>query len=263
MQIFSRRPGAKLAEPLVTIAVPSFNQGRFLDQALASIFRQNDVPVEVFVMDGGSTDQSLDVIRHWQSELAGFRSHKDSGQAAAINEAIAQGSAKYVCWLNSDDWFLPGGLSKLLSAAEDNPDAPMVYGRSLNYFDKDATEKEVWVEPFSEQRLALRCIISQPATLIRRTAWQKVQGVDPNLHMAMDYDLWWRLYKDVAPPVFVNDLVAVNRVHSETKTKTRRALHYREAIQVVGKYHGRVPLKWWIAQPYAVWFQTLLSYMGR
>lgn len=263
MLIFSRSPGDNLADPIVTIAIPSFNQGRFLDQALASIFKQNNVPVEVFVMDNGSTDQSRDVIQRWQPEITGFRSYKDSGQAAAINEGIAQGSAKYVCWLNSDDWFLPEGLSKLVSAAEINPDAPMVYGRCLNHFDKDATEKEVWVQPFSEQSMALRCIISQPATLIKRTAWEKVAGVDPTLHMAMDYDLWWRLYKKVAPPVFIDQLVAVNRVHSETKTKTQRALHYREAIRVVKKHYGQVPLKWWVTQPYSVWFQTLLSLMGR
>ncbi len=214
-------------------------------------------------MDGGSTDQSLDVIRHWQSEIGRLSQSQGQWPGRCHQRSRCARFGKYVCWLNSDDWFLPGAFVKTPVGRGGQSDAPMVYGRSLNHFDRDATEKEVWVEPFSEQRLALRCIISQPATLIRRTAWQKVQGVDPNLHMAMDYDLWWRLYKDVAPPVFVNDLVAVNRVHSDTKTKTQRALHYREAIHVVGKYHGRVPLKWWIAQPYAVWFQTLLSYMGR
>ena len=89
-------PETKLADPIVTVAVPSYNQGRFLDQALASIFEQ-DVPVEVFVMDGGSTDNSLEVISRWKDRLAGYRSHSDEGQAAAINEGIAQGRAKYVC----------------------------------------------------------------------------------------------------------------------------------------------------------------------
>ena len=100
-----------MKKPLVTIAVPSCNQGLFLDEALASIFQQ-DVPVEVFVLDGGSTDNSVDVMRKWEQKLAGWRSHPDDGQAAAINEGIAQGSAPFVCWLNSDDWFLTGGLSK-------------------------------------------------------------------------------------------------------------------------------------------------------
>jgi len=95
--------------PLVTIAVPSCNQGRFLDDALTSIFEQQ-LPVEVFVMDGGSTDNSIEIIRKWEGQLAGWRSHKDGGQAAAINEGIALGRAPYVCWLNSDDWFCLLGL---------------------------------------------------------------------------------------------------------------------------------------------------------
>jgi hypothetical protein len=244
------------AEPLVTIAVPSFNQGRFLDDALASIFEQQ-VPVEVFVLDGGSSDNSVEVIRKWERQLAGWRSHADGGQASAINEGIKLGRAPYVCWLNSDDWFLSGGLSKLLRALQAHVEAPAVYGRAWNVVQKTGRRTPVWVEPFAEDRLALRCIISQPATLIRRSAWNAVGGVDESLHMAMDYDLWWRLYKQFGPMHFVDDFVAVNREHEDTKTKSLRRRHYREAMAVVRKYHGSVPLKWWLAQPYAVWFKSI------
>lgn len=245
-----------MAAPLVTIAVPSFNQGRFLDDALSSIFRQ-ELPVEVFVLDGGSTDSSVDVIRQWEHRLAGWRSQSDAGQAAAINEGIAQGKAPYVCWLNSDDWLLPQGLAKLLAQFEKLPDVPAVYGRSWNVVEKSGRRYPVWVEPFNEHRLALRCIISQPATLIRRSAWEAVNGVDGKLHMAMDYDLWWRLYQHAGPLQFVDGFVAVNREHEDTKTKTLRRRHYQEAMGVVRKYYGRVPLKWWLAQPYAVWFKSI------
>lgn len=247
-----------MAEPLVTVAVPSFNQGRFLDDALTSIFQQ-EVPVEVFVLDGGSSDNSLEVIRKWEHRLAGWRSHTDDGQAAAINEGIAQGRAPYVCWLNSDDWFLPGGLEKLIAESEKYPDVPAVYGRAWNVVQKSGKRYPVWVEPFIERRLALRCIISQPATLIRRAAWESVGGVDGKLHMAMDYDLWWRLFKQAGPLRFLDDFVAVNREHEATKTKTQRRRHYQEAIKVVRKHYGRVPWKWWLAQPYAVWFKSILG----
>lgn len=247
-----------MAESLVTIAVPSFNQGRFLDDALASIFQQQ-VPVEVFVLDGGSTDNSVDIIRKWEHRLAGWRSHADDGQAAAINEGIAQGRAAYVCWLNSDDWFLPGGLEKLLAGMEQYPDTPAVYGRSWNVVQKSGKRYPVWVEPFNEHRLALRCIISQPATLIRRSAWEAVGGVDAKLHMVMDYDLWWRLFKQTGSLQFLDDFVAVNREHEDTKTKTQRRRHYQEAMGVVRKYYGQVPLKWWLAQPYAVWFKSIIG----
>ena len=220
------------------------------------MFQQN-LPVEVFVADGGSSDNSLDVIRNWESRLAGWRSHPDEGQAAAINECIARGSAPYVCWLNSDDWLLPGGLARLVKELEARLDTPVVYGRSWNFIERSGKQRPVWVEPFNERRLALRCIVSQPATLIRRTAWEAVGGVDPALHMAMDYDLWWRLYKTVGPLHFMDEFVAVNREHRDTKTKSNRRRHYREAMNVVHKHYGRVPLKWWLAQPYAIWFKAV------
>jgi glycosyltransferase involved in cell wall biosynthesis len=247
-----------MIKPLITIVVPSFNQGRFLDDALSSIFQQ-EVPVEVFVLDGGSTDNSVEVIRKWEQQLAGWRSHADGGQAAAINEGIEQGRAPYVCWLNSDDWFLPGGIATMINALEKNLDAPAVYGRSWNVVEKSGKQYPVWVEPFNERRLALRCIISQPATMIRRSAWEIINGVDVTLHMAMDYDLWWRLHKLVGPLLFIDDFVAVNREHDATKTKTQRRKHYQEAMKVVSKHHGHLPLKWWLAQPYAVWFKSIMG----
>jgi len=247
-----------MLEPLITIAVPSFNQGRFLDDALTSIFDQA-IPLEVFVLDGGSSDNSVEVIRKWEHKLAGWRSHADYGQAAAINEGIAQGKAPYVCWLNSDDWFVSGGLEKLLGELQKHTNVPAVYGRAWNVVDESGRQYPVWVEPFKERRLALRCIISQPATLIRRSAWEAVGGVDAKLHMAMDYDLWWRLFKSAGPLHFVDDFVAVNREHEDTKTKTQRRLHYKEAMKVVRKHYGSVPLKWWLAQPYSVWFKSLFG----
>ncbi len=245
-----------MSEPLVTIAVPSFNQGRFLNDALTSIFEQ-DVPVEVFVLDGGSTDNSIDVIRTWEHKLAGWRSHRDDGQAAAINEGISKGSAPFVCWLNSDDWFMADGLKHLLEALQVTKSAPAVYGKCWNVIEKTGKRAPVWVEHFSERRLSVRCIISQPASLIRRSAWEAIGGVDGSLHMAMDYDLWWRLYKLSGPLEHIDAFVAVNREHEETKTKTLRRRHYSEAMAVVRKYHGSVPWKWWLFQPYAVWFKSI------
>jgi glycosyltransferase involved in cell wall biosynthesis len=233
--------------PLVTVAVPSFNQGGFLEQALQSVFEQ-DVPVEVLLMDGGSTDNSSEVIARWRHRLAFCRSHPDAGQAAAINEGIAQGRGQFVCWLNSDDWLLPGALSRLAAAAEARPEAPMVYGRCWNHDERTGARKAVWVEAFTEHRLTRRCIIAQPATLIRRSAWERVGGVDPSLHMTMDYDLWWRLHKTVGAPAFIDDFVAVNRVHDATKTRNNRQLHYREAIDLLRRHSGRVPLIWRFAQ---------------
>lgn len=244
------------SKPLVTVAVPSFNQGSFIEHALESLTNQG-IPLEIFVMDGGSTDATKAILEKWQDKIAGLRSHPDAGQAAAINEGIQRGSAPYVCWLNSDDWLLPGGLRLLIEALENNPQSPAAYGRAWNIREEDGRCTPIWVQTFSERRLALRCIISQPATLIRRSAWEAIQGVNPDLHMSMDYDLWWRLYKHGGPLVMVDDFIAVNRDHEETKTNTKRKLHYQEAIRTIKRHHGSVPIKWWLYQPYAVWFKSL------
>lgn len=242
--------------PLVTIAVPSFNQADFLNDALSSIFEQ-DVPVEVFVMDGGSTDGSIDIIRKWAPHLSGWRSRPDEGQAAAINEGISQGTAPYVCWINSDDWFLSGGLQKLLDKLSSHADVPAVYGRVWNVNQNSNRRNSVWVEPFSKKRLATRCIISQPGTLIRRNAWEHVGGLDEHLQFSMDYDLWWRLYIKFGELSFLDDFVAVNRVHEGTKTRNFRLQHYDESVSVVKKYNGKVPIKWRLLKPYSVWFRTI------
>ena len=247
-----------MTAPLITVVIPSFNQGKYLNDAIASIFQQ-EIPVEVFIIDGGSTDNSLKVIYNWKNKISGWRSYPDDGQAAAINEGIALGSAPYVCWLNSDDWLLPNSLTKLLNEILKYPNTCAVYGRAWNIIQKTGKKTPVWVEPFSEERLAMRCIISQPATLIRRSAWENINGVDSKLHLAMDYDLWWRLFKEFGPLKFLNEFVAVNREHEGTKTRNFRRRHYKEAMHVVQKYHGRLPLKWWLIQPYSVWFKSIIG----
>jgi GT2 family glycosyltransferase len=163
-----------------------------------------------------------------------------------------------VCWLNSDDEWLAGGLAKLVAALEADARAPMAYGRVWNLDEAGGTRRRnVEVRPFSEWLMARFNLVSQPATLIRRAAWEAVGGLDGALHMAMDYDLWWRLYRHAgAAPRFVDDVIAVNRIHAGTKTNTRRREHYEEAIAVVRKHYGRVPLKWWLAWPYAVWWRS-------
>ena len=248
-----------MAAPRVTVAVPSLNQGRFLEQALVSIFSQG-VDVEVFVMDAGSDDGTLAVIGRWQDRLAGWRSYPDEGQAAAINEGIARGTAPYVCWLNSDDWWLPGALAGLVEALEASPAAPFAYGRVWNYDDATGrTRRNLEVRAFREGLFAQFCTVSQPATLIRRSAWEAVGGLDTSLHFALDYDLWWRLYRKSGAPAFVDEHLAMNRRYKETKTTSKRREHYDEAMAVVRRHYGRVPLKWYLAQPFAVWLRSRIG----
>ncbi len=241
------------SSPLVTLVIPSLNQGRFLEAALQSIFSQG-VPVEVFVQDGGSTDETAEVLRRWSPRLAGWRSGPDGGQSAAINSGIALGGAPYVAWLNADDFYLDGGLARLTEALQAAPEAPMAYGRCWVVDESGGKLSRYPTVRFSARILANFCFICQPGTLMRRRAWEAVAGVDESLQMCMDYDLWWRLYRSGGAPVYVDAAVAASREHGETKTSTRRSDHYREARQVVRRHWGRVPVKWYLAWPYKVWW---------
>ncbi len=240
----------------VTIAVPSLNQGRYLDDTLSSIFQQ-DLPVEVFVLDGGSTDNSLDVIRKWEPRLAGWRSHADGGQAEAINEGIKQGTAAYVCWLNSDDYFYPGGLKKLIQTLEQQPEKQYTYACCWTVSESGRKFSPYLTLPFSARLFANFCCIAQPATLIRRSAWEQTRGLDENMQMAFDYDLWWRLFKAYGKPAYCKRFVAATRMHKDTKTAKQTDLHYQESMDIVRRHWGSVPLKWHLALPLVKIFHRL------
>lgn len=232
----------------ITIAIPSLNQGHFLNDTLISVFEQ-DLPVEVFVMDGGSTDISPEIIKQWEPKLAGWRSHADNGQAAAINEGIGRGTAPYVCWLNSDDFFYQDGLKNLLHTLENQPAKQFTYGRCWSVSAKGKKRLPYLTLPFSPRMFANFCFIAQPATLMTRTAWEKVGGLDEDMQMAFDYDLWWRLFSEYGKPEYCRQFVAATRMHKDTKTATRTDLHYRESIGVVKRNWGSVPIKWRAALP--------------
>ena len=244
--------------PLCTIAVPSLNQGAFLDRTLKSIFEQ-DVPVEVMLMDGGSTDDSPRVISRWKPRLAFCRSEKDAGQAAAINEGIALGSAPFVCWLNSDDTLEKGALRALADTLRGSPDAPAAYGRAKIVDARDRSVGRYPTSSFSADRLARFCFIAQPASLIRRSAWEAIGGLDTSLSLAFDFDLWWRLYRWGGPLAFVDRIVACTRLHLDTKTVRRPLQHYRESFRVVAEHYGHVPLLWYMKAPASIGWRLLVS----
>lgn len=248
----------KSVPPLCTVAVPSLNQGAFLERTLQSVFEQ-DVPVEVMLMDGGSTDSSRDVIDRWRPHLAFVRSQRDAGQADAVNEGIALGSAPFVCWLNSDDSFEPGALRALSDALISRPDAPAAFGRARVVDSRDRNRGLYPTGKFDIKRLARFCFIAQPASLIRRSAWQAVGGLDTSLSLAFDFDLWWRLYRWGGPLVFVDRVVARTRMHLDTKTVRHPLLHYRESFRVLKGHYGRVPLTWYAKAPLSIGWRIFAS----
>jgi glycosyltransferase involved in cell wall biosynthesis len=237
--------------PRVTVAIPSFNQGRFLEATLRSIFAQ-PVPLEVMLADGGSTDNTLHIIERWQHRLRWFRTGRDAGQAAAINEAISHGQAPFVCWLNSDDIFLPGGLSNLVKAIESDVSTAVAYGDCLRLDERGRVIGRYQVSSLTTVGLSRRCVIAQPASIIRREAWERAGGLDESLHLSPDYDLWWRLHRMGARFNYVDVEIAAARLHPAAKTIRQASEMYAEAQSVVRHHHGSLPLIWWLRRPLSI-----------
>lgn len=182
------------ASPLVSIITPSFNQGPFIEATIRSVLEQDYPQVEYIVMDGGSTDQTLDILRRYEGQLT-WVSQKDAGQADAINKGIARSRGQIVTWLNSDDTYTPGAISAAVEYFQSHPEVALVYG-DADFIDPQGNFIAPCpiVEPPSRRRLRLYSdYIVQPASFFRRNAFDAVGGLDASLHYSMDYDLWLKL----------------------------------------------------------------------
>ena len=180
--------------PLVTVVTPSFNQASFLEETINSVLNQTYPNIEYIIMDGGSSDGSLEIIKKYASRLAHWVSEKDRGQTDAINKGFALAKGEVLAWLNSDDTLLPNAIEEAVAYLSEHPDTGMVYG-DANYIDEKS--KVIGKFPAAETDLPrLRrgyVHIPQQASFFRKSLWEQVGPLDPEFFFAMDYDLWVRL----------------------------------------------------------------------
>ena len=226
---------ASAEPPRLGLVIPSFNQGRYLAQALDSIFGQGYPALDVVVMDGGSTDETLGVIRSFEKRLTFWRSAPDAGQAAAINEGATHCRGELLAWLNADDFYLDRSLWTVARAYQTQPGAGLYIGNGLRY-----AEQEARYTPFCRRHLALnrRALtegldyVLQPATFFSRKAWEEVQGLRADLHFCMDWDVILRISRR-HPAVLVNEFLAASREHDETKTRRGKLPRVFEILRMI------------------------------
>jgi glycosyltransferase involved in cell wall biosynthesis len=207
----------------VTVVTPSYNQGAFIERTIESVLSQRgDFELEYLVLDGGSTDETLSILRRYEGRLR-FTSGKDRGQSDAINQGFRAATGDVLAWLNSDDTYEPGALDAVVRALRESGKR-WCFGecRIVDEDDREIrpaiTRYKSWVaRRYSRARLVGRNFISQPATFFRRDLLEEVGPIDEGLHFAMDYDLWLRFAK-VAEPVFVPAPLACFRWHGRSKT---------------------------------------------
>ena len=236
--------------PKVSIVTPSFNQASFLEQTLRSVLEQDYPNLEYIVIDGGSSDGSLEIIHKYADRLAYWQSQPDQGQTDAINQGFTRASGEILAWLNSDDLLLPGAVNAAARALQAHPEAAMVYGDALLINAEGKTIGKFPAAQTDYRKLRRGYVhIPQQASFFRADLWQQVAPLDVSFYFAMDYDLWVRLAA-LAPLVYVPELWAAFRLHGAGKSiaaddrcwPEMLRVHYRDG----GKVLSPIVFKYWL-----------------
>ncbi len=224
--------------PLVTIVTPSFQQARFLEATLRSVLEQDYPEIEYLVVDGASTDGSVEIIKRYAEQLDWWVSEKDSGQSEAINKGLRRARGEYVGWLNSDDVYLPGAVSAAVKAFQSHPNAGLIYADALA-IDKDGRSFNLMrARQYTLPDLLAFNIICQPAAFMRRSVLEAVNYLNPAYQLLMDNLLWMNM-ANRAPIVYVPQTWAAARYHEQAKNRTRGAAYGREARLLIKDLQSR------------------------
>ncbi len=221
-----------MKQPLVSIITPSFNQARYLEATIQSVLGQDGPRLEYIVVDGASTDGSVDIIEKYADRLAYWVSEKDSGQADAINKGMARAKGEIVAWLNSDDFYLPGAVSAAVKALEDHPDVLLIYANMLAVDERGQAINQLKYRQLTLEDLLCFQIIGQPAVFMRRAAFEKAGGLDLFFHFLLDHHLWIRIAAQ-GRVLHVPQTWAAARYHAEAKNRAKAREFGREAFRIL------------------------------
>jgi hypothetical protein len=222
----------------VTVVTPSLNQSRYLPEAIESVLGQDYPRLEYIVVDGGSTDGSLEVLAAHAARLR-YISERDGGQAEAINKGFRAARGSILAWLNADDVYAKGAIARAVEALRAHPGVDLVYGRG-EILDEDGRAVGAFeeIEPFSLWRLLhVLDYVLQPAAFFRRDAAFAAGLLDEGLHFALDWDLWIRLAAR-GEVLHLEEPLAFSRVHARTKTSTGGWRRIRELGRLTRRHTG-------------------------
>jgi len=228
--------------PLVTIVTPSFNMERYLPRTIESVLTQDYPNIEYIVMDGASTDGTHEILKAYGGRLQYF-SEPDKGPSDAVHKGFQHAHGEILAWMGADDIYLPGAVRLGVEALLARPEIDVIYGEGYWIDEQGAVISRYPTLPFDATVFERDCFICQPASFFRASAYRRC-GLDPDVNMSFDYDLWIRMAKQGIRFQMIPPYLAGSRMHHGAKTLNERDVVFQASIGLLQRHYGYVPFSW-------------------
>lgn len=226
-------------QPLVTVITPSFNQGEFISATIDSVLGQDYNRIEYLVIDGGSNDTTLEVLKSYTDPRLSWVSEHDHGQSDAINKGLRRASGDYITYLNSDDLLLPGAVRFIVDYFAEHSSVDLIYGDCQFLDASDEPVRIVKGFAFDIRQMILGTqILSQPGTFWRREVTAEIGYMDESLHFTMDVDYWLRAACAGFNLHYVSGVRSAFRLHGKSKTVSQQTKFWDDWHYVVKKVYA-------------------------
>jgi glycosyltransferase involved in cell wall biosynthesis len=227
--------------PTISIVTPAFRHGNFIEATMKSVLDQHYASLEYIVKDGGSNDNTVDILQSYKGQLTYWESTKDSGQSQAINIGFSHTNGDIMAYLNSDDLLLPGALHYVAHYFHTHPEVDVVYGHRV-LIDENGLEIGRWILPsHQDEILSWADYVPQETLFWRRSLWEKVGGkIDESFQFAMDWDLLLRFREASAKIVRLPRFLGAFRIHPHQKSSASiSSIGVKEMQRLRERVHGR------------------------
>jgi glycosyltransferase involved in cell wall biosynthesis len=220
--------------------MPSFNQGQFIEQTILSVISQQYPNLEFIVLDAGSSDNTVEIIRKYQSHITYWRSQADNGQAAAINEGFSRATGTIFCWINSDDMYIPGIFRKIAGYLTEQNTPKIVFGNSIHFNSESGKARGSSVSRnHSRYQLSLCDYVIQPSSFWNRSAWDITGHLNENMHFAFDWDWFIRAKQAGVDFVPVEEYLSLYRIHPQHKSGNGANKRIEELKTIISTYNNQ------------------------